>query len=403
MFIRLLWRSRKAPDYRHRLKERLGFCPYMFNQCVWVHAVSVGETIAAIPFIKALKKRYPDLPFLITNMTPTGAARVKAAFGNTVMQAYVPYDLPDAVDRFLDRVNPRIAIIMETEMWPNLFAACKSREIPLMIANARLSEKSARGYRLISPLTRQMLTAVSAIAAQATADAERFINLGISKAKVTITGNLKFDIEVSADLIEKSKELRASLGGGRLIWIAASTHQGEEEIILAAHRLIVEKNKNALLILVPRHPERFDAMTELAKQQGFNVIRRSRHEICAPEINVYMGDTMGELLLMYAVADVAFVGGSFVPVGGHNMLEPAVLSKPILTGPNLFNFAEISEKLFSAQAMVMVENANQLAEAVTELFNNIEYRDKMGKNALDVVEANRGSLEKQLKLALDLF
>lgn len=403
IFIRLLWRSRNAPGYRRRWNERLGFCPHVFNQCIWIHAVSLGETIAAVPFIKTLKKRYPDMAILVTNMTPTGAARVEAAFGKTVMQAYIPYDLPDMVTRFLNRVSPTVAIIMETELWPNMFTACKKREIPIMIANARLSEKSANGYRRIAGVTRDMLSAVSVIAAQATADAERFIALGIPRERVHVTGNLKFDMEVPPDLAERSKTLRTQLGNARPIWIAASTHEGEEEIILAAHKSIVEKNKDALLILVPRHPERFDAIATLVQQKGFSVARRSRNESCSAETNVYLGDTMGELLLMYAISDVAFVGGSFVPVGGHNMLEPAVLKKPILTGPHLFNFAEISALLFAAKGMIKVENADQLAKETTEFFNNTDYRNKIGENAYSVVEANRGSLAKQVQLALALI
>lgn len=403
IFLRLLWRSRNAPDYLKHWGQRLGFTPHILNQCIWVHAVSLGETIAAIPFIKILKKRYPDLPLLVTNMTPTGAARVKAALGDLVLQSYIPYDAPGAVARFLDRVNPSVAIIMETELWPNVLAACKSRDIPVMIANARLSDKSAKGYQRIASLTREMLKTVKVIAAQASADAERFIALGAPRENVKITGNLKFDIEVPADLADKTIALRAQLGKERPIWIAASTHEGEEEIILAAHRIVCEKNKNALLILVPRHPERFDAMTVLSKQQGFHTARRSLNEACTAETQVYLSDTMGEMMLMYSVCDVAFVGGSFVPVGGHNMLEPAVLGKPILTGPTLFNFAEISAMLFKAEAMIQVENANQLAERVNEFISNVDYRNKVGDNALGVVEANRGSLNKQVQLALSLF
>lgn len=403
IFLRLLWRSRNAPAYRSHWIERVGYTPHLFNRCIWVHAVSLGETIAAIPFIKALKKSYPDIPLLVTNMTPTGAARVKAVLGNMVLQSYVPYDTPDAVERFLSRINPLVAIIMETEMWPNLLAECKKREIPVMLANARLSAKSAKGYSRVGSLTRDMLSAINVIAAQATADAERFIALGAAKEKVKVVGNIKFDIEPAADLPAKSIALREQLGAERPTWIAASTHEGEEEIILAAHRLICEKIKNALLILVPRHPERFDAMTKLAEQQAFNVARRSKNEPCTPNINVYMGDTVGELMLLYSVADVAFVGGSFVPVGGHNMLEPAVLHKAIITGPHLFNFAEISTMLFKADGMIQVENANQLAEKTMEFLTNADYRKKFGENAYSVVQANRGSLDKQFKLAINLF
>lgn len=403
IFLRLLWRSRNAPLYRKRWLERLGFCPHQASQCIWVHAVSLGESIAAVPFIKALKKRYPDLPLLVTNMTPTGSARIQAVFGNSVLQSYIPYDVPDAVERFLKRTNPGVAIIMETELWPNLIAECKKRDIPIMIANARLSEKSANGYRRVASLTRDMLSQVDVIAAQAVADAERFIALGAKRETVKITGNLKFDLELAADLPAKSTALRNQLGNDRLIWIAASTHPGEDEIIFAAHKFILEKIPNALLILVPRHPERFDAMTELAKQQGFETARRSLNQPVSEKTQVYVSDTMGEMMLMYSVCDVAFVGGSFVPVGGHNMLEPAVLSKPVLTGPHLFNFSEISEMLFKANGMIKVENANQLAEEVVKFLSDKDYREKIGKNAESVVAQNRGSLDKQVQLALGLF
>lgn len=403
VFLRLLWRSRNAPDYRKRWDERLGFCPYKLDQCIWVHAVSLGETIAAVPFIKALKKRYPDLPLLVTNMTPTGAARVKAVFGDTVLQCYIPYDLPGADARFLDRINPIIAIIMETELWPNMVAACKKRKIPIMIANARLSEKSARGYERVSSLTKKMLADVNVIAAQAEADAARFIRLGAEKESVKITGNLKFDLELAQDLAAKSVLLRTQLGSDRLIWIAASTHPGEDEIILSAHQMILNQISNALLILVPRHPERFDAMCELAKQKGFNTVRRSHNEPCTSATQVYLGDTMGEMMLMYSVSDVAFVGGSFVSVGGHNMLEPAVLQKPILTGPYLFNFAEISEMLFNVHGMLKVHDANELAAAVIDFFKDETKRKQIGQNAESVVIKNRGALAKQIQLALSLF
>jgi 3-deoxy-D-manno-octulosonic-acid transferase len=403
LFLRLLWRSRRAPDYRKRWAERVGFCPYQLSECIWVHAVSVGETIAAIPLIKALKKQYPDIPLLVTNMTPTGAARVKAALGDSVLQAYIPYDFPDAVDRFLDRVKPMVAVIMETELWPNLFAKCKAREIPLVVTNARLSEKSAAGYRRIAPLTREMLSAVKVLASQGKADAERFIELGMPAEKVVVTGNLKFDIEPPAELAAKSETLRTQLGQERLIWVAASTHPTEEEIILSAHKKILAAHPQALLILVPRHPERFDSVAQLAEQQGNKVARRSRSENCSPEVNVYLGDTMGELLLMYAVCDVAFVAGSFAQVGGHNMLEAAVLKKPIVMGPQLYNFAEISQMLIDTKGMLVVQDGDELAETITQLFSDKNQRETIGENAYRVVDANRGSLQKQVQLIIKAF
>lgn len=398
LFLRLLLRSRRTPELRKHWAERLGFCPYQFDQCIWVHAVSVGETIAAIPLIKALKKQYPDIPLLVTNMTATGSARVKAALGDTVFNAYIPYDWPDAVSRFLARIQPKIAIIMETELWPNLFAQCQQRHIPMMIANARLSEKSAQGYQRVASLTRDMLTAVTILAVQAKPDADRFVALGMPKDRVNIIGNIKFDMELPQDLQTKQIALRKQLGSERLIWIAASTHPGEEEIILAAHRLIKEKFPQALLILVPRHPERFDSIAELITQNNFRVARRSRNEICNVGVDVYLADTMGEMMLMYAVCDVAFVGGSFASIGGHNMLEPAALHKPIIVGPQLFNFAEISAMLFTANGMIKVENTDQLVQTVSALFSDKNKRDMLGENAFQVVEKNRGALKRHLDL-----
>lgn len=398
LFIRLLWRSRRAPGYRKRLLERLGFTPCKLDQCIWIHVVSVGETIAAIPLIKALKKSYPYLPILVTNMTPTGSARVKAALGETVLNAYIPYDLPDAAARFLDRVNPVVAVIVETELWPNLFVACKKRDIPVVVTNARLSEKSAQGYQRIASLTREIFSAINILSAQAQPDAERFIALGMPRERVSVTGNIKFDLELPDDLMLKSQVLRAQLGNERFIWIAASTHPSEEEIILAAHSLVREHIPDALLILVPRHPERFDAIADLVEKEFFTLARRSRSDMCQANTSVYLADTMGEMMLMYSVSDVAFVAGSFAPIGGHNMLEPAALQKPIITGPELFNFAEISELMLEAKGMVRVHDAGTLARTIVAFFNDQAYRQQTGENAYQVVEKNRGSLKRQLSL-----
>ncbi len=398
IFVRLLWRSLRAPDYRRRWAERLGFCPQELTRCIWLHAVSVGETIAAVPLINALKAKYPHLPLLITNMTPTGSARVKAIFGDKVLNAYLPYDLPDAVDRFLDRVNPMVLIVMETELWPNLFAACQAREIPVIVTNARLSAKSAVGYQRIAPLTREMLNTIDVLAVQTQADAERFVELGMPPQRIQIVGNLKFDLALPADLPQKSSELRAQLGNDRLVWIAASTHPGEDEAVLAAHRKIKEKISNALLILVPRHPERFDAVAALVTQKDFHLARRSQQEICQPDTDVYLGDTMGELLTMYGASDVAFVAGSLAKVGGHNMIEAAALRKAIITGPQLFNFVEASELLLAANGMLKISNVRELTQAVIELLSDENRRHQLGENAYQVVEKNRGSLERQLDL-----
>jgi len=397
IFLRLLWRSRQIPGYRQGWAQRLGYCPQL-EKSIWVHAVSVGETIAAVPLIKALLKAFPQVPLVVSNMTPTGAARVKELFKESVKQIYIPYDVPSAVNRFLQRIHPQVAVVMETELWPNLFAGCSKYHVPIVIANARLSEKSARGYSYIPRLTRDMFLSIHSMAAQASADAERFIALGLSRDKVTVTGNLKFDLELPADLSDKSEALQHRIGKERPSWIAASTHPGEEEIILAAHRFILEKYPSALLILVPRHPDRFQEVAELVQKREFKMVRRSSGESCSPQVQVYLGDTMGELLLLYSVAQVAFVAGSFARVGGHNMLEPAVLQKAIVTGPVLFNFADISQMLLDAKGMVVVHSAEELAAQVERFFADSTYCKLTGENAYQVVAANRGALQKQLAL-----
>lgn len=397
VFLRLIWRSRRLPSYRQRLRERLGYCPFKINQSIWLHAVSVGETLAAIPLIKALKKRYPTIPLIVTTMTPTGAERVRSAFGDSVSHAYIPYDLPSAVRRFLNTICPLVAVIMETELWPNLLAICKEKNIPVCLINARLSEKSAQGYQRLGSLTREMIQNIDVIAAHGQADALRFMALGAPKNEVEVTGNIKFDLELPPDLSSQSAQLRESLGKNRFIWMAASTHENEEEIILAAHKKLREKNSQALLILSPRHPDRFEAIAKLCEQH-FITKRRSHVEQHLEEAGVYLGDTMGELLLLYGACDVAFVGGSLIPKGGHNILEPGAMAKPILTGPHLFNFAEISEFFVSANALLKVIDEKSLAEELIRLMQNHEVRIKMGQRALAVMENNRGALAKQLDL-----
>lgn len=397
IFMRLGWRSWRLPAYRKRWGERLGFYPFKLEKCLWVHAVSVGEAVAAIPLIKGLQVNYPHLPLLVTTMTPTGAARITKTFGESVIHAYIPYDLPDAMRRFMQAMHPLAVVIMETELWPNLLVACHQKRIPVCLVNARLSAKSARGYQRVAPLTREMLQYVNVIAAHGQADAERFVALGALKERVVVTGNLKFDLELPEKGADEILRLRECLGKERFIWIAASTHEGEEEIILAAHQKLREKNPQALLILVPRHPDRFHAVTKMC-EQSFVTARRSEGQLCQPETGVYMGDTMGELLLMYGAADVTFVGGSLIPRGGHNMLEPGALAKPVLTGVHLFNFAEISELFVSARALTTVINADALAAELMRLMNNPGEREAMGRRAKQVVDENRGALAKQLAL-----
>ena len=402
VFLRLLWRSRRLPAYRNRLHERFGYYSINLDRCFWVHAVSVGETMAALPLIRELQKKYPDVPLVVTTMTPTGAARVKAALGDSVFHLYLPYDLPAAVNRFLRAVKPKIALIMETELWPNMFAACKQQGIPICLLNARLSEKSARGYRRVGSLTREMLSALQLIAANAALDAERFVALGALKERVIVTGNIKFDLDVPETLPDESLALRAALGEERFIWIAASTHEGEEEQILAVHQKLRVQNPQALLILVPRHPDRFDQVAKRCAREGV-VLRRSDASALDEKTGIYLGDTMGELLLLYSVADVAFVGGSLVPRGGHNILEPAALGKAIVVGPHLFNFTDIRDMFDAAHALITVADENALFSELVRLMRDANDREAMGQRALRAVNANRGALTRQLNLVCELL
>ncbi len=404
IFLRIYWRSRRLPAYRERVLERVGFYPFSLEKCIWVHAVSVGEALAAVPLLKALKTRYPTWPLLVTTMTPTGAARVIAAMGDNIKHVYLPYDTLDGVARFLQTMKPAIAIIMETELWPNLLAACYARHIPLCLLNARLSAKSAAGYQKIAPLTATMLQHLSVIAAHGEVDAKRFIALGAPSDRVIVTGNIKFDLELPADLSAKSAALRVALGAeNRFIWIAASTHDIEEEKMLAVHKQLLATQPTALLILVPRHPDRFNTVAALCEQSGMKTVRRSSQHPQQQSAEIYLGDTMGELLLLYAVADVAFVGGSLIERGGHNMLEPGALGKPILTGPHVFNFAEISELFVTANALIKVADEKILLQQLQEWIAHPDARAATGARAKQVVDANRGALKKQLDVIKSLF
>ena len=398
ILLRLLWRARKAPAYRQRIGERFATgLPPLAPGGIWVHAVSVGESIAAAPMIRELTTRHPDLPVIVTCMTPTGSERIRALFGDRVQHCYLPYDLPWAAARFLEHVRPRLAVVMETELWPNHIHACARRGIPVALANARLSERSARGYARFARLTAPMLAELSLIAVQTAAEAERFRQLGARPGCVEVTGSIKFDLTIDPALLERADALRGQwAAAGRPSWIAASTHAGEDEIILAAHRRLLAQHPEALLILVPRHPERFASVHELAGREGFATVRRSTGEAVSAGTQVLVGDTMGELLLLYALADVAFVGGSLVANGGHNLLEPAALGKPVLSGPHLFNFLEISAQLREAGALREVANASELAGAVDALWSDPSHAERMRTAGLTVLRNNQGALQRLL-------
>ncbi|PNG30565.1 lipid IV(A) 3-deoxy-D-manno-octulosonic acid transferase [Pseudomonas protegens] len=398
--IRLWLRSRKAPAYAKRIGERFSLgLPAMQTGGIWVHAVSVGESIAAAPMIRALLARYPQLPITVTCMTPTGSERIQALFANEprIQHCYLPYDLPCAAARFLDRVQPKLAVIMETELWPNHIDQCARRGIPVALANARLSERSAKGYGRFARLTAPMLGQMSLFAVQTEAEAERFRQLGARPETVEVTGSIKFDLSIDPQLLERARDLRQQWQAmERPVWIAASTHEGEDAVVLDAHRQLLASYPNALLILVPRHPERFNSVFELCQQQGFATVRRSAGEPVGTTTSVLLGDTMGELLFLYALADSAFVGGSLVANGGHNLLEPAALAKPVISGPHLFNFLEIAAMLREAGALQEVDDAEGLAVAVQRLFELPRDAQKMAEAGLKVLKANQGALQRLL-------
>lgn len=397
--LRLALRARKAPAYARRINERFSLgLPAMKPGGIWVHAVSVGESIAAAPMIRALQARHPDLPITVTCMTPTGSERIQALFGESVQHCYLPYDLPWAASRFLDRLQPRLAVVMETELWPNHIHQCAKRNIPVALANARLSERSARGYARFGKLTAPMLGELSLIAVQTQTEAQRFLDLGARPGCVEVTGSIKFDLKIDAELLQRADALRQQWQATtRPVWIAASTHAGEDEIVLAAHRQLLKTQPDALLILVPRHPERFNSVHELCISERLTTRRRSTAEAVQASDQVLLGDTMGELLFLYALADIAFVGGSLVANGGHNLLEPAALGKPVLSGPHLFNFLEIAAQLREAGVLSEVENAMQLADKVAALLNEPSEMQRMSQAGLSVLKANQGALERLLE------
>ena len=394
----LLVRALINRRYRDRVTQRFGLGYPQLGRCIWIHAVSVGEVQAAVPLVHAIRKRFPDHPTLITTVTPTGAERVRANFGDSVTHCYIPFESPFAIDRFFGSVRPELALVMETEIWPNLYQGCGVREIPLVLVSARISPKSVKRYRMLTPLFRETLSHGIIIAAQSEADAERFRSLGASPVRTWVTGNIKFDIELPADLADRGAQLRREMFGDRRVWIAASTHDNEELQVLAAHRQLLERFPQLLLVLVPRHPERFSPVADLVRREGFEFVSRTDERRCDSTTTVFIGDTMGELPLFYAASDIAFVGGSLVPVRGHNLLEPAALGMPLVSGPHVYNAQEISDMFISLGACQVVNDPDQLADAVAGLLTDpAEAAARSGKG-LEIVRRNRGSLARLLEL-----
>jgi 3-deoxy-D-manno-octulosonic-acid transferase len=404
--LMLAVRGFRDRSYWRNFGERFGLGPSLAQPTIWVHAVSVGEVQAAAALVIALRDRYPQVPVLVTTFTPTGAARARALFRGRAEVRFLPFDLPGSVRRFLDRARPRLAVIMETELWPNLYRQCRVRRIPLLIASARLSRRSTDRYRRLGALFKETVSGGVVVAAQGEGDAERFRALGAAAERTHVTGNLKFDLTLPPDIGERGRALREQYAPSRAIWVAGSTHGGvEEEALLAAQRRVIAAHSGTLLVLAPRHPNRFEEVATWLERQGVAFARRSRASAppaAGQACSVLLLDTLGELLYFYAAADVAFVGGSLAPIGGHNLLEPAALGLPILTGPNNSNGEDVARLLLECGAAKIVRNEVELGARVAELLSDQALRMDMGARGLAAVERNRGALEKLMSLIASL-
>jgi 3-deoxy-D-manno-octulosonic-acid transferase len=398
---RLWWRSRRERGYREHIGERFGFsgAPAPAHEphapVLWVHAVSVGETRAAQPLIEALLAAYPEVRILLTHMTPTGRATGEQLFGTRVQRCYLPYDMPHAVRRFLRRWQPAIGVLMETEVWPTLIAECVRAQVPLVLANARMSERSARRGARLGAAARQVFGGFSKVLAQSPADAQRLLMLGARE--VMVLGNLKFDMTPPPQALELGRRWRAALGA-RAVWVAASTREGEELEVLAAWRRLQAlggASAQALLILVPRHPQRFDEVAALLERAGCRYVRRSQWGTAAPDVpadvQVLLGDSMGELAAYYAAADLAFIGGSLLPLGGQNLIEACALGVPVVVGPHTFNFTQATGDALASGAAVRVADAPGLAQALRELIEDVPRRIAMGQAGAAFAARHRGA------------
>lgn len=404
VLLHLALRGLKDRAYLRGWRERFGYSRTQGPQGgIVIHAASVGELNAAKPLIRALLSRGRALPITVTTFTPTGSQRVHELFGSQVSHCFVPLDLPGAVRRFLNRTRPTLLMVMETELWPNLFCQAAQRDIPIVLANARVSIKSFAGYQRFAALTRMTLEQVTRVAAQSDSDLQRFVSLGVSPERIFCSGNIKFDLQLPAGLTEKAAVLRQTWGQERPVLVAASTHAEDDKVVLDAFSRMIETLPSALLIIAPRHPERFDETVSLAKARGFRTSRFSNSAGSSPQHQCHVVDAMGELLTYYASCDVAFIGGSFGAVGGHNALEAAGLVKPVLFGPNMQNFAEISQMLLSAGAAMMVKDPDDLAETAVALLQNDQRRLAMGQAGYRLIEENKGALERTLTVVENLL
>lgn len=395
----LIWRGMRQREYLQRWPERYAWLDGKLDlhDTIWVHAVSVGEVIAARPLVDALLAAHPDRPLLVTTITPTGSERVRALWGDRVHHVYLPYDLRSMVRRFLDRARPAIAVIVETEIWLNLYVECGRRGIPLVMVNARLSERSLRGYLPVQALARLAMKAVTQVAAQSNADATRLARIGADPARIQVTGNLKYDLTLPEGIAEQAAHWRQAWGQ-RPVWIAASTHPAEEDAVLEIHARLLDRHPEALLLWAPRHPERFAPVAESAAALGMRTTTRRANSLPSADTQVFVIDTLGELLRFFAAADVAFVGGSLCDVGGHNVLEPAALGIPSVVGPRTFNFAEVTRRLRDANALRQAPDATKVGDEVLALLEDDAARALMGDAGRRQVSELSGALGRTLAL-----
>lgn len=404
VLVYLALRGLRSRDYLKRWNERFAFFePPGKAGGIVVHAVSMGEVNAAAPLIRQLQLRYPELPICVTTFTPTGSERVRSLFGSDVFHVFSPLDLPGAVKRFLDCLNPRLLIVLETEIWPNLYLEAAERKIPILMANARISDGSFGSYRRFVKLTALALRQVDHLAAQSERDARRLIELGAREERVSLSGNLKFDMSLPASLHEQGETIRLAWGSDRLVLVAGSTHEGDETVLLQAFEAVRESFQSALLVLVPRHPERFGQAAQLAQDKGFEVSLRSESVACPRNAQCFVVDSMGELLQFYAAGDVAFVGGSFERIGGHNLLEPAALAKPVLTGPHTYNSPDITRQLLDGGAALQLHDIDDLKAALMRLFADADARDRMGRAGLELVRNGQGAVDRTLAIIEELL
>ena len=391
--LRLWWRGIREPGYRQHIGERFGHygahAPGIDESpVIWIHAVSVGETRAAQPLVAALRREYPDHRIVLTAMTAAGRATSESLYGDTVTRAWLPYDTRAFADRFLDRFSPRFGILMETELWPNLVLRATARGLPMFLCNSRMSAKSARGYARLAALTADVLRALHGIAAQSKGDADRLIALGA--VEVRVTGNVKFDVDIPDAAIAKGQALRALFGSSRPIGVAGSTRDGEEAILLdalAKHRLAAD----ALLVIVPRHPQRFDDVAALIERRGLRVARHSENRAVPPDVGIVVGDSMGEMLAYYAAADVAFIGGSLLPLGGQNLIEPLAVGTPVVIGPSSYNFSEVTQQAVASGAVIQCADADSTIAEVARLLIDRTAREGMAGAAKRLLDEHRGA------------